>query len=340
MNFRSDNEAPAAPQIIAALEQANRGPAHAYGEDALSERLRQRFCNVFEKAVDVYPVTTGTAANCLCLAQICPPYGAIFCYEHAHIYEDECGAPEFYTGGKLLPLPGMHAKIEPDVLKSVLSRYGLHGEHESKPAALSLTQATELGTVYDLEQLGALCEIAHAFGLAVHMDGARFANAVVSLGVSPAAMTWRVGIDMLSFGATKNGALAAEAVVVLNQNYGNELARRRKRAGHLWSKMRFISAQLDAYLDEDLWLTLARQANARSDQLARGLEAIAGVELSCPPEANEVFVRWPAQISAALRNAGVEFHEWADGSARLVTSHATCHADIERLLEVARAAAT
>lgn len=338
MNFRSDNEAPAAPEILEALARVNQGSAHAYGDDAVTERLRERFCELFEKQVAVYPVTTGTAANCLCVGQLCPPYGAIFCYEHAHLYEDECGAPEFYTGGKLLPLPAVHGKLQAAELAATLSSYGPHGDHASKPSALSLTQATEHGTVYSLEELGGLCEVAHAQGLGVHMDGARFANALVTLGCSPAQMTWRQGVDMLSFGATKNGAFAAEAVIVLNPAYGEQLSRRRKRAGHLWSKMRFISAQLEAYLHADLWLRLAQRANEQASALASGLQDLEGVEVCSPTDANEVFARLPSAVAVELRAAGFEFHDWTDGSVRLVTSHATEASSVERFLVTARAA--
>ncbi|MEM9058758.1 MAG: beta-eliminating lyase-related protein, partial [Pseudomonadota bacterium] len=246
-NFRSDNESPAAPAVLEALLEANAGSAHSYGDDPYTARLQATFAELFETDVQVWPLATGTAANALAIAQLCPPYGATFCHEHAHLHTDECGAPEFFAGGaKLLPLPGAHAKIDADELARVLASAGMLGDHESMPAALSLSQATEFGAVYSLDELKALTGLAREHGLRIHMDGARFANAVASLDSSPAEVTWRAGVDMLSFGATKNGAVMAEALLVFNRDLADQLGRRRKRAGHLLSKMRFVSAQLCA----------------------------------------------------------------------------------------------
>jgi threonine aldolase len=344
VNFRSDNEAPAAPEIMAALARANTGSAHAYGADAITARLEAHFAALFETDLAVYPVSTGTAANALCLAELAPPYGAVWCHEAAHINVDECGAPEFYTGGaKLMAMAGAHGRIDPALLAAALEATGAHGEHESVPTVLSLTQATEAGTVYRPAEVAALSAIARRHGLAVHMDGARFANAVVRLGCRPADITWRAGVDMLSFGATKNGALAAEAVVDFrppDARPGHEsLRRRRMRGGHLLSKMRYVSAQLEAYLADDLWLELARRANDAAARLAAGLEAVPGVALAHPVEANELFVHLPLGVAEALAGDGIEFHRWpgADGVIRLVVPYCVEEGALAHLIERASA---
>ena len=340
-DFRSDNEAPAAPEIMAALAAANTGSAHAYGDDPWTGRLAERFGAVFETELAVWPVATGTAANALALAELAPPWGAVYCHPDAHANADECGAPEFYSGGaKLVGVAGAHGKIDADRLARTLAATGAHGEHEALPSALSLTQATEAGTVYTPDEVAALAATARRHGLGVHMDGARLGNALARLGCAPADATWRAGVDILSFGATKNGALAAEAVVDFRPGADSTLARRRKRGGHLWSKMRYLSAQLEACLEDGLWLRLAQRANAGAARLAAGLEALPGVALLHPVEANEVFVRAPPDVFAALRAAGFEFHPWpgADDAFRLVVPWCVEDAEIERFLACAAAA--
>lgn len=341
MNFASDNIAGAAPEIMAALLRANEGSAVSYGGDEITARLKVRFSAFFERDVDVYPVVTGTAANALALAAIAPPYGAVLCHELSHIHLDECGAPEMFSGGtKLLVLGGADAKLDPAAVQAVFDAYPAGVVHHVQPAALSLTQSTELGTVYSLAEIGRLSELARARGLKLHMDGARFANALVHLGVTPAEATWKAGIDIMSFGATKNGALAAEAVVVFDPEIARDLSFRRKRAGHLLSKMRFVSAQLEAYLDDGLWRRLAIHANAMTARLAEGLAA-AGIALSVHPQANEVFPRLPAATIARLREAGAIFHPWPMAgdskdarTVRLVTSFQTTEEEISRFLAV------
>ncbi len=340
-NFRSDNESPAAPEILDALVAANRGAAHAYGADEWSRRLDERLGAVFETRVAVYPVATGTAANVLSLAELTPPHGAVYCHAEAHVNVDECGAPEFYTGGaKLIGAPGVHGKIDPDRLADMLAATGFHGEHEALPTTLSLTQATEAGTVYTLDELSALTRMARARGMGVHMDGARLANAVASLGCSPADVTWRAGVDVLSFGATKNGALAAEAVVDFRTGASATMLRRRMRGGHLWSKMRYLSAQLEACFEDGLWLRLARRANAGAARLAAGLQALPGIELLHPVESNALFVRTTPGIVDALHAEGFEFHRWpgAEGAIRLVVPWCVEDGAIDRFLECAAAA--
>lgn len=347
MNFRSDNESPAAPEILAALAAANEGPAAAYGADDASRRLDAVFGELFETEVAVYPVATGTAANAISLAALAPPWGAVYCHPESHANVDECGAPEFFSGGaKLVGVPGEHGRIDPDRLAAALAATGLHGEHEAAPAALSLTQATEAGAAYAPGETAALAEIARARGMGVHMDGARLANALARLGCAPADATWRAGVDLLSFGATKNGALAAEAVVdfrpgARGERTRMEMLRRRKRGGHLWSKMRYLSAQLEAYVADGLWLRLAARANAGAARLAAGLEALPGVALLHPVEANEVFVRAAPAVAAALAEAGFAFHPWpgADDAFRLVVPWCVEDAEIDRFAAVAAAAA-
>lgn len=335
MNFRSDNEAPAHPAILQALEQANSGFAAAYAEDAWTTRLQARVQDVFETDCQVLPISTGTAANSIALAEAVPPWGSILCHALAHIQNDEGGAPEFYThGAKLTPLDGPQGKLQAATLAAAIDGAGAHGVHNAVPAMVSLTQATECGTVYRPAELQALSEVAHERGLSVHMDGARFANAIASLGCTPAELTWRAGVDVLSLGLTKNGALNAEAVIVFGRpGWIEGLRRRRKRGGHLLSKMRYVSAQLLAMLDGGLWLQLAAQANARAAELAAAIEACKAASLHWPVEANEVFMRADPKVLADLQAQGFEFYLWPgqDDLARLVCSFATAPAQIEAL---------
>jgi threonine aldolase len=345
MNFASDNAAGVAPDILAAIARANDGAAFAYGGDDWTRRVERRFAELFEHEVAVFLVATGTAANALALAHLAPPWGAVLCHEEAHIATDECGAPEFFGGGiKLIGLPGEACKIRPDILRHALERRQWGGPHHVSPAVLSLSQATEAGTIYRPDELGELAGIAHGHGLALHVDGARFANALVRLNASPAQATWMAGVDALSFGATKNGALAAEAVVFFDAARGERMAERRKRGGHLVSKHRFIAAQIDAYLEGDRWLALARHANAMADRLATGL-ADAGLAPVWPVEANEIFVPLPAAIDSRLKAAGAKYYPWVSGAlpsaaapatgstlVRLVTSFATTPVEVDRFL--------
>jgi len=338
MNFMSDNVAGAAPEIMAALLAANEGTAPSYGADAISKRLEQRFADLFGRPVAVFPVATGTAANALALAQFTPPWGAIYCHAEAHIQADECGAPEMFSGGaKLVPLPGPHGKLQPETLATALDRAPKGFVHAVQPAALSLTQATEAGTVYRPDEVAALADIAHRHGLSVHMDGARFANAVAHLGCDPAEVTWRAGVDALSFGATKNGALGAEAVIFFDPAKAADFAYRRKRSAHLFSKMRFLAAQLDAYLADGLWLRLAAHANAMAARLAQGLAALPGVTLAHPVEANEIFAALPEAMITHLQAQGASFYRWDGQVVRLVTAWNTPAANVERLLALAAA---
>ena len=343
MNFKSDNTAPAAPEILAALSRANDGVASSSGDDQITERLKAKLSALFEKEVAVFPVATGTAANSLALATLTPHYGAIFCHEGAHIHVDECGAPEFYTqGAKLVPLKGARGKVTPEAVKAALAHHQRGFVHHAQPAMVSITQATELGTVYTATELEALSRLAKSERLGLHVDGARFANAIAHLKCTPAEATWKSGVDALSFGFTKNGAIAAEAVIFFDPGRAADIAYRRKRAGHLFSKMRYLSAQIEAMLDADLWLKLAARANAAATRLADGLRAIPGVTLEHPVEANELFVRLPSLAAMkALEAAGAKFYEWEPPTEgrpllRLVCAFSTTDAEVDALLAAAR----
>jgi threonine aldolase len=312
MNFMSDNAAGAAPEVLAALARANDGTASSYGADDITARLTVKLSKLFEKDVAVFPVATGTAANALSLATLTPHYGAVLCHEGAHIYEDECGAPEFYSAGaKLIPIAGAHGKLTPSSIAAALSHFQRGFVHHVQPAVISLTQATERGTSYTQAEIDAIAHLAKKEGMSLHMDGARFANALVHLKCTPAEITWKAGVDALSFGVTKNGALAAEAVVIFDPKRAADLEYRRKRGGHLFSKMRFLSAQIEAMLDDGLWLKLAGNANAMAARLAHGLTKLPGCALEHPVEANEVFARLPSRAAMeALLASGAKFYPW------------------------------
>ena len=350
MFFSSDNVAACAPEIFAAMSEANAGAAKPYGNDAISQRLDALVSEVFEHKARVYLVSTGTAANALALGCLCPPWATVFCHRNAHIEEDECGAPEFYTGGaKLTLLGGAHAKIDPAALGDALRFAARAGVHNVQRGALSITQATENGAAYTVDEVAALCAQAKAHGLPVHMDGTRFANAAARLGASPADLTWRAGVDVLCLGATKNGAMAAEAVILFDEAKAWEFELRRKRGGHLWSKMRYMAAQMEAYLTDGLWLRLAGHANAMADRLAEGLRGIPGVEIPHPVGANMMFPRFARRGHRALQQAGALYYLWPfdqslDGDldeklgCRLVCSWATTEDEVDRLLATLRGA--
>jgi threonine aldolase len=343
MNFASDNTAPASPEILAALTAANAGAVRSYGEDPITARVQARLAEIFGRALACYPVATGTAANVLALASLARPFGGVVCHEEAHIATDECGAPEFYTGGaKLATLPGADGKITAAQIEAVMQRAHDHGVHHVMPEAVSITQATEWGTVYAPAEVAEIAAVCRRHGLKLHMDGARFANALVHLGCTAAALTWQAGVDVLSFGATKNGALAAEAVVFFDPALTEGFERRRKRGGQLWSKMRFLSAQLEAYLTDDLWLRNAAHANRMAARLEAGLAALPGVEVAQPVQANEVFVSMPDALSHGLAAAGAQFYAWipvpgvAAPVARLVAAFSTSEAEVDAFLALAR----
>ncbi len=343
MNFSSDNAVGAAEEVLKAVLAANAGAVPSYGEDPWSLAATDTLRRLFDcPDMTVFFVSTGSAANALALQALTPPHGAVLCHEASHIQTDECGAPEFFThGAKLLPLPGEGAKLTPETVREALTYLPPGVVHHVQAHTLSLTQSTECGTVYTPDELRALTDVAHGAGLTVHMDGARFANALAHLGATPAELSWKAGVDVLCLGATKNGALAAEAVLVFEPSLGGSIAFGRKRAGHLLSKGRFLGAQWQAYLEDDLWLTLAHRANGRAAALAEGLAARPGVQLAYPTQANEVFAVLPAGVAEALLEAGAVFYPWVvpgDPSGgkmvRLVTSFATTADEVDAFLDL------
>ena len=299
-DFRSDNVGGAAPEIIEAIVAANTGTAAPYGDDDHTRRMNERFAALFERPVQVFALSSGTGSNSVALAALANPYGAIYCHETAHINVYECGAPEFFTGAKLVGLPGDDFKLDPAALDEALALAGRGNPTRVQPFALNITQPTDFGTLYSPAEVSALCAVAHRHGLRVHMDGARFANAVAALGCSPADLTWRSGVDVLSLGATKNGAINAEALVVFDPALAREIPFRMKRGGQVLSKARFVSAQLERYVADDRWLERARRANANARELAQRLAEVPGVSLVAPVEINMLFVRMPDAAMAAL----------------------------------------
>ncbi|MEG4999494.1 threonine aldolase family protein [Microcoleus sp. B4-D4] len=334
MNFCSDNATGVSQEIMTAIAAANCGAVMSYGDDEYTERLQVKFSDLFETSVTVFPVATGSAANALALAVMTPTYGAVYCHAQSHINLDECGAPEFFTGGaKLVTLTGNHAKIEAETLGEIVDRAGAGIVHHVQPAAVSITQATEAGTVYHPAEIARISEIVRSHNLHLHMDGARFANAVASLGCSPADITWRAGVDILSFGATKNGAMAAEAVVFFTKKLAETFPFYRKRSGHLFSKMRFLSAQLEAYITDNLWLKNAAHANKMAAKLAADLAGVEKVKFCHPVEANEIFMQIPESVITAVLAEGFLFYRWDKCTVRLVTAFNTKEEDIIALVK-------
>ena len=333
MRFFSDNAAAACGPVIDALVAANRLDT-AYDGDAWSLTLNRAFCEVFETEVEALWVTTGTAANSIALAMLCPPTGAILCHRDAHIENDEAGAPAMYNGGaKLMLLDGPGAKVTPGAVEAACARIR-PDVHQVQPAALSITNATEYGLTYSAAETAALGEAAKARGLGFHLDGARFANAVVSTGASPAELTWRAGVEVLSFGFVKNGGMNAEALILFDKSHAERARVLRKRSGHLLSKGRYLAAQLLAMLDGDVWLANARAANAAATVLA---EACGPDRLIYPVEANELFVRMTPGEAAAIRSQGFDFYDWAPGEVRLVTAYDQDMASVAALAKAIRA---
>jgi len=333
--FVSDNISSACPEVMEALAKANEANSPSYGEDPWTHDLSARLREIFETPVTVFPVTTGTAANALALSTLTPAFGKIFCHELAHINTDECGAPELFTGGaKLIDMPGANGRITAQALEETI--YGAGNVHHAQPASVSITQACESGTVYSIEEIEAIAAVAHSHNLSMHMDGARFANALVTLGVTPAQMTWQAGIDVLSFGGTKNGCLTAEAVVFFKPELVGDFPFLQKRAGQLLSKSRFISSQFAGYLADDVWMRNARQANAMAQRLSKGLADLPGLELAYPTQSNEVFVVMPAALIDRLSATGLALNdEELDGKAvRFVAAWNTTESEVDALLAV------
>lgn len=334
-DFRSDNVGGAAPEILEALVAANAGTASPYGDDDHTRRMNERFAATFEHDVQVFPLSSGTGSNSIGLAALANPYGAIYCHETAHINTYECGAPEFFTGAKLVGLPGRDFKLDAAALDEALALAGRGNPTRVQPFALNITQPTDFGTLYSPTEVAALCDVAHRHGLRVHMDGARIANALAALDCSPADLTWRCGVDILSLGATKNGAINAEAVVVFDRELAREIPYRMRRGGQVLSKARFVSAQLERYLADDRWLDRARTANANAAILARRLTEIPGVSLVAPVEINMLFLRMPDASVAALDRG--PFHYYKLGrDVRFVCRHDQEAAGMDALLRCVR----
>jgi len=335
LNFRSDNESPAAPAILSALQEANHGTAWAYAEDQWSNRLDDVFSALFETETTVVPVSTGTVANSIALAAVTPPWGSVYCHRHAHILNDESGAPEFFGNGlRLVPVDGPNGKFTASSMEHLIRMNEGHGVHSYLPAAVSVTQSSESGTVYAPGEIRAICETASRYGMATHVDGARFANAVASLACQPADLTWRAGVQLLSFGASKNGCLAAEALLIFgNRDLREKAERLRKRSGHLLSKMRFVSAQLLAYVENGLWLEMADHANSQARRFASTVARHPEARLEHAVEANEVFVNWSPEGFQQIEDAGIQFLTWPGRNdlARFVFSHCTSAAETEAL---------
>lgn len=342
MYFTSDNASGAAPEIMAALQHANAGYARSYGADDIMIRVTRQIRDLFAAPeAAVYLVSTGTAANALALSVYCQPWTAVFAHTDAHIAVDECGAPEFFTSGaKLVAVEGAHGKMTPATLRQALGRIGESGVHGVQRGMVSITNVTEAGTVYTPSEIAALTQVAKSHGVPCHLDGARFANALVASNASPAQMTWQSGIDVLSFGGTKNGCLGVEAVVIFDPAKAWEFELRRKRGGHLASKHRYLSAQFEAYLTDDLWLRLARGANAMAARLAEGLTKLPDARLMHPVPANMMFPEWPEGTHARAENLGAAYYRCpappGREAARLVTSWSTTPSDVDALLAALR----
>jgi threonine aldolase len=345
MNFASDNVYGVDPRIMQAMVDANTGTDVSYCHDDGSKAAEARLSQIFEKEVKAFLVVNGTGANSLALSAMCPPFGGVICHESAHINTDECNAPELFTGGaKLVTLPGEGAKITPGTITEKIKQF-VHGEHGAKLSALSITNATELGTVYTPAEIKNLANVVKPHGMKMHMDGARFANALVGLGCTPAEMTWKAGIDVLSFGGTKNGGMLLEAVVFFDTSLAEDFLFRRKRAGQLISKSRFISAQMNAYLQDDVWLDNARRANDLAQTLAEGLQQSNRITLSNPVQANEVFAFMPRTTFERVQEQGAHFYEWPmpntpvdEVHCRFVLSFATPERDVDRFVKLIKAA--
>ncbi|WP_086822024.1 low specificity L-threonine aldolase [Streptomyces sp. NRRL B-24572] len=333
-NFLSDNTFGASPEVLEAVTAAAAGHAMPYGADPFTDSVRRRLGEVFERDVDVFLVSSGTAANGLALSSLSRPWGSILCHPDSHIDNDECGAAEFFTGGsKIVAVPGAGGRIDPDALQHEVRRRA--GDvHSMRPSVLSISQGTESGGAYTLEEIRVLSLHAKSAGLGVHMDGARFANALSRLGASPAEMSWKAGVDVLSFGTTKNGTMTADAVISFHPSASAELAARVKRAGQLPAKARFHAAQLDAYLSDGLWLRNAGRANALASRLWDGLKGMPGVELGSEPEMNMVFCALAQPVVEELLAEGYAFYHdrWEPGVVRFVTSFSHSTADVDRLL--------
>lgn len=338
MNFASDNITGASEEILDAIIRENSDDRMPYGNDELTARVEDKLRELFETDCTAFLVATGSAANSLALSVMTPPWGAVLCHWSSHAFEDECGAPEFFTNGaRMVPLGGSDGKLDLDEFDAKAA-YDTGDVHMLQPSAATITQITELGAVYSADEIGAVAEVCRRHGLKLHMDGARFANAAVALDRAPAEITWKAGVDVLSFGATKNGALGVEAVVFFDPALAENFAFRRKRGGHLFSKMRLLSAQMDAYLTDDLWRRNASHANAMGKRLDAGLHDVPGLSFPHSGGANMLFPAMPRVMIDGLHEAGFKFYDdrWKDGVVRLVTAFNTAEAHVDAFIDAAR----
>ena len=346
MNFASDNWSGVAPQVSQSLLSNSHGYSTAYGNSEVDKKVKSRFCEIFENDVAVFFVGTGTIANSLSIASLSRPGGISLCHREAHLIEDECGAPDFFSGGgRMVGVDGGFGKMDCDKLVAALDRFDPNFVHYGQPTAISVTQSTEAGCVYSLEELGEISQIAKSYKLPLHMDGSRFANALVHLDVTPAQMTWKSGIDILSFGGTKNGCWCAEAIVLFDPEMAEQMAYIHKRAGQLYSKTRFIAAQYDAYFDNNLWLDLANKANQMADRLRQGIVKSTKARLGWRSQCNEIFCIMPFTIARSLEDMGVKFYDWGvretmaerldkdESLYRFVTSFDTTSDEIDQVLK-------
>jgi threonine aldolase len=338
LNFQSDNQSSVFPEIIDYLKIINEDSSPAYGADEVTKLATKMLIDFFETNLKVIFVSSGTAANSIALSTICPPYGGILCSDNAHIGGDECGAPEFFTSGaKLLPIPTVDALITEKNLIIKMNNHGLHGIHEVLPSAISLTQASELGTIYTPDDIHKITHTAKKkYNLKTHMDGARFSNACASLNVKPAELSWKNGIDILSLGTTKNGTISCEAIIVFNQKIIDDLERRQKRTGHLWSKNKFVSGQIIKWLEDDNWLNAARKANFYAQDIMKLLKTIDNVTIEYNVDVNMVFACIPIEIQNILRENNVMFNHWygKNNLTRFVSSWDTKVAELSSLKSI------
>ena len=337
MNFLSDNQSTVFSEIIQYLQTINKDSSSSYGNDPITNKAQKLVSDFFEKQVEIRYVSSGTASNSISLSTICPPYGGIICSSDSHLDGDECGAPEFFTGGaKLIKIHTSNGIISPQKLKNKINSFGLHGIHEVKLSVLDITQISELGTIYTIDKLKELTDIAHKNNLLIHMDGARFANACASLNCKPSEISWKSGIDIMSLGATKNGAMACELIVIFNKDITDDIDRRQKRAGHLWSKNRYMSAQIIKWIEDDRWFKAAKKANNFAKQIHDILSSNKNIKIPFAVEGNMVFAEISANLQKYLLENKVKFNKWPKGKnlTRFVASWDTKESEINNFKKV------